>query len=574
MADKTTTTDVLVVGAGPTGMICAAELARGKVAARIIDKEPQPPQLAKALAVLPRSLEIYADMGVLDRFVALGRRLRGITCFPGGGQDLYLDFEALASRCNYIITLQQNRSEEILADLVADHGLVIERGVELVGLEEVADGVVAELRHRNGTVELCKATWLVGCDGAHSATRKLAEIPYDGYPLENTFMFVDAKVQWDLEDDSTHPMFSTDGVVLVIPHPEPGYWRVVVDLPVGSKPPDGLPLEIFQDLVNRRTSTGARLSAEKWKTWFTIRQNKARCYRKGHILIAGDAAHSHSPVGGQGMNTGIQDAHNLAWKLALVVRGRASPELLDSYDREREPVARAVLDFTEKLTRVACMRGWFWPRVRTALVNAVIPFGVAQRYGATLLGGLRTQYAESSVVRDDTPGLIEAALAGQLPGSLRRFRAGPCPGSRAPHALLDPAQPESSLLAILRQQKHHLLLFSDPSDQQISAPMRQLAASLAHDFDDVMNIYIVAPRALPHPSLVDGAALLFDRGGELRARYHADRPCMFVLRPDGFLGYRNPVIDEARLRRYLDGVFRACRPAPPAVTRIEQQASV
>ena len=556
---------VLIVGAGPTGMVLATELKRYGVEARVIEKEPEPIGYSKALAILPRSLEIFEHMGVIDKFFERGRRLRGINVHPDDGKHFYLDFEALDSPHNCIVTLPQNRTEDILREHCADLGVEIERGVECVGYRETGGGVVAQLKHPDGNVEDFECNWMVGCDGARSDVRKFAQIPYEGYDIENAFVFVDAKVTWDLPNDRTHPFFSRDGVVLVIPHPEAGLWRVVIDLPPGEKIEDNLDIETFQRRVDERTNTGAVLSEPEWKTGFQIRQRVASEYKRGRVLIAGDAAHCHSPVGGQGMNTGLQDAFNLAWKLAMVANGTGRVRLLDSYGQERHPVAVQVLDFTNKLTKVATMRGQVQPRIRKRLLDTINDYGFAQRHGGNLLGGLSLHYRSSPVVKEDGPRLRDAGfkLLGSVDpdgfGSWAGFRRGPRAGDRAPDAPVETGNGAKTTANLFYRLEHTLFLFEGASPTQAAPPVgviRNLVKRIQPDYGELVKTVIVTgPDGDPSAYEDLGVDVVRDPGAPAHERFNAAEPSLYLIRPDHYVGYRASPPEPRKLRSYLDTVL-------------------
>lgn len=554
--------EALIVGGGPTGLIMAAELARYGVKPRLVDKEPQPSDKTKALAVLPRTLEVFEDMGVGDTFRARGRRLRGINVHPDKGKHFYLDFEALDSPFNCILTLQQNKTEDILREHAERLGVVTERPVKCVGYTESPSGILAQLEHADGKIEEVETQWLIACDGAKSDVRGFAGVPFEGYDIENIFVFVDATVHWDLPDDTTHPFFTHDGVVLVIPHPEKNRWRVVIDLPPGEKIEDNLDLDKFQAAVDHRTNIGAKLSNATWMTGFEIRQRLAGTYRKGRVLIAGDAAHCHSPVGGQGMNTGLQDAFNLAWKLGLVIKGEGRMKLLDSYHAERRPIAQKVLDFTNRLTKVAVTRGTVKPKIREKLINSINDYNILQRYGGNLLGGITLEYRASPVVAEDLPtafdtGLHSLASGGGAAKDWITFRNGPKAGDRSPNAEVQVGGERKGLAFLTYRKEHTLMLFEGAKPRPLGhAGFRPLIENIQKDFADLIKVCVVTTPSTP-PTEYEGldVTVAIDTDGSGHKRYGANIQSLYLIRPDHYVGYRAQPPDVRKLRTYLAGIF-------------------
>jgi 2-polyprenyl-6-methoxyphenol hydroxylase-like FAD-dependent oxidoreductase len=336
-----TETHVLIVGAGPTGLTLACELARGGVSARLIEAAPGPQPGSRGKGVQPRTLEVFDDLGIVDRVLAHGRSAMPIRSTGPDGQVTLSGAETPGDRPDIpypasLITPQW-RVEEALRLRLAELGGAVEFGTALGGFEQSDEGVSAVVV-KGGETETVTARWLVGCDGGHSIVRKQAGIAFEGETRDEVRMIV-ADLEADgIDRDAWHMWRHAEGLVSLCPLPSTNVFQYQAGIAPGQDPGADP-----QAILERRTGrTDIRLHAPEWSSLWRANIRLADRYREGRVFLAGDAAHVHSPAGGQGMNTGIQDAHNLGWKLAAVANG-AEPALLDSYEAERRPVAAGVL---------------------------------------------------------------------------------------------------------------------------------------------------------------------------------------------------------------------------------------
>ena len=327
---------VLVVGAGPVGMTLASELARYGVPVRIVDKAAQRTDKSKALVVWSRTLELLDRGGGSAPFVDAGFKAEAVNFIAGDKVIGRINMEGVQSPYPFGLMLPQSETERLLEERLRGLGVAVERRVELIAFKSNADGVEAVLRHADGREEAVSADWLVGCDGAHSAVRHGLGAPFAGETLKSDWMLADIHMTgYPCPDSETSVYWHHDGVFVIFPI-SPGRYRVVADLPpAGAEHPPTPTLEQVQAIIDRRGPSGLMAFDPIWLAGFRINGRKVANYRWGRVFLAGDAAHVHSPAGGQGMNTGMQDAFNLAWKLALVVRKTCDEHLLDSYSPER-----------------------------------------------------------------------------------------------------------------------------------------------------------------------------------------------------------------------------------------------
>ncbi|MEU6915484.1 FAD-dependent monooxygenase [Streptomyces olindensis] len=340
--------DVLVVGAGPTGLALATQLRAYGTRFRIVDRSPDRARESRAPAIQPRTLEQLAGFGVTDDLVDRGsttvrlhlhlsRRVLRVPLFDVGCDDTPYPF---------LLFLPQSETEAVLTARLAARDVAVERSTELVSAERDGAHVTCRLRRRDGGRETLRARYVVGCDGAHSTVRAQAGIAFEGYAYPQTFLLADLEVD-GLEPGTAHTFMTGSGLLFFFPLGTPATWRMIAMRPPGSGSGDVTP-ELLQRIADDWTTDRLTLRDPVWMTSFRIHNRGATRYRKGPFFLAGDAAHIHSPAGGQGMNTGIQDALNLGWKLAHVCRGAAPEDLLETYETERAPVGHGVRRLTDR----------------------------------------------------------------------------------------------------------------------------------------------------------------------------------------------------------------------------------
>ena len=338
---------ILIVGAGPTGLALAATLARHGVVPRIVERATVPPDdRSRAIVLQARTLEIFRDLGIDAPVLQRGLLVDAITLLLPSGRSASIRIkpEWISSRFNRFLALPQDETERALLELITSSGVVVERGVSFEGFES-ASGTVSLLRHPEGNVERLAARWVVGADGAHSAVRHAAGIPFPGETYADEALLGDVDMEWDVADGQVTVAPNPRGFLLAFPLPGEHRFRVIMIQPAQAAPEvRALSLEEFTSSLRSMmpTTQGAReprVLHSRWLTRYRLHRRGVPTYRAGRVFVAGDAAHIHSPVGAQGMNTGIQDAYNLGWKLGLVVRGDAPESILDSYHAERHVVA-------------------------------------------------------------------------------------------------------------------------------------------------------------------------------------------------------------------------------------------
>lgn len=353
--------DVLVVGAGPTGLAAAADALRLGLTVEIVERRPERAPYSKALVVHARTMEVLDLLGCADDLLARGQRFRALHVHTRPGRRRHtIDLVNRRwgdTRYPFWLSVPQYETERVLEARVAAAGVDVAWSTELIALEPHPDHVDATVRRPDGTTRRIQARWVLGCDGGRSTARDLAGLTLDRRDLGVSFALADVHTTSDLPGDEGHMVWSDEGLLLIVPMPEPGVWRLIAhaddDLP-------SLTARTWDDLVARRAGWSLGITEMGWSSRFRLSSGTAARLRAGRVFLLGDAAHVHSPVGGQGLNTGIQDAHNLMWKLAIVASGRLSATdaeaLIDTYEAERHPIVSAMVRITSLATRFLTVR--------------------------------------------------------------------------------------------------------------------------------------------------------------------------------------------------------------------------
>lgn len=371
--------DVLIAGAGPTGLMLANQLARRGVRVMIIDKHSGPAQQTRAMAVHARTLEIYSQLGIVEQALVLGRKGNGANMWTEGNQTARIplgDIGKTISPYPFVLMLGQDDNERILGEHLNQYGATVQWNTELIAFEQQADCVNATLKLPDGSLSKVSASYLAGCDGGHSTVRQLSNIQFPGAPYEHVFFVADTEAIGDMVPDELNVYLWRDGFHLFFPMAGNNRWRVIGILPKQLRSKEHVTFDELSPDIEHEAGVNLTFKACSWFSTYRIAHRAAEKFRDKRCFLLGDAAHVHSPMGGQGMNTGLQDAYNLAWKLALVVKGQANEKLLDSYEAERLPVARRLLSTTDRAFTLLVSDHWVAGLFRTRVLAKIAAFAM------------------------------------------------------------------------------------------------------------------------------------------------------------------------------------------------------
>ena len=515
-------THVLVVGAGPTGLMLANQLGRRGVRAMIIDRHAGPSLQTRAIGVQARTMEIYSKLGLVDRALELGKDGSGANLWAEGrwmarvllgeaGRDL--------TPFPFVLILGQDDNERIMGDKLRDWGLSIQWNTELVALDQQPGHVTATLEQPDGTTRKITAAWVAGCDGARSAVRELNGIKFPGAPYEHVFFVADTVVTGKMVPDQINIYLWRNGFHLFFPFRGEDHWRIVGILPPALRDRKDV---TFEDVIPsvRREAGELNFTACSWFSTYRIHHRSASRFRDRRCFLLGDAAHIHSPVGAQGMNTGLQDAYNLAWKLALVTEGRADAALLDSYEEERMPVARRLLNTTDRVFRLLVSHNPLAGILRTKILARIAEFALRraaiQRAAFRVVSQTGIRYRESP---------LSKTLEG-FPGGAPRA------GDRFPwlRLKLQTNGPVEDLYQKLDDKRFNLVVVGQPSP-----------SGDALDLDDLLDIHVIPADPANQAEL---------------ARARIPQPSFYLVRPDGHVGLCGVRLDAGAVARYVSESLR------------------
>ena len=515
---STISADVIIIGAGPTGLSLACQLIRYGIDFTIVEKKEGVTPYSKALGVHARTLEIYEQLDLAQKAVAQGAIAGKVRLLEGGEVRAEVNLSNVGrglSQYPYMLVLEQSKNERLLYEYLQTHGKDVWWQAELESFSQDEQGVTAQVKTASGETQVVKARYLVGCDGPKSSVRHALGLHFEGSTFERTFYVADAEIDWKYSHDALHVCLAKNSVVAFFPMPGENRYRIVGAFPEEFAKDEG---EVLHEEIEQRIKEEAEIALEishvNWFSTYKVHTRHVEKFSAGRCFLAGDAAHVHTPAGGQGMNTGIQDAYNLAWKMAYVLRGDADERILDTYDEERLPNAKRLTETTDRMFNLAAGSDWFLNLIRTTVFPPMAKYMLAidaiKKRFFPLISQIGISYRNQSLSKH----------AGDEHFNVKA-------GDRMPYFLANGA----SIYNKLREPKFHLLVFSDgESDYQT---MRD---EMESDYAKLVDFHAVP--LYPHVLELFGA----------------DKPFSVLLRPDNYIAFISPQTSLNDSRTYLNEI--------------------
>jgi 2-polyprenyl-6-methoxyphenol hydroxylase-like FAD-dependent oxidoreductase len=536
-------TDVLIIGAGPAGLTLAALLAEHNVDFRILDRKSGPVDQSRAALVHVRTLELLDKLGLSNEAVARGVKTNTVEIYERGKRAASFPLAGKGAEAAtphpFALGLPQHETEQLLVRHLAARGRAVTWCATLTGLTVTPTQTTAAVRRHNGTTDTISARWVVGADGARSPVRHALGIDFSGDTYSQTGLLADVELELPTDEylpTGTLRLNLTSGGFVGIFGLGNGRHRLFGAVPAGFTAPDHdseishdpyaeVASADIQQWLDDFFAVDAQIRSTSWASLFRIHSRIADHFRSGSAFLVGDAAHIHSPAGGQGMNLAIGDAFNLGWKLALVANRQAHEQLLDSYEAERYPVAKTVLRGSDRgfalETTSNPLARWIRTNVATRLIGPLTRLGAVR-------SAIFALFSQTWIAYPHSPAIAHEPIR----------RAGPHPGERAPFDQFKATHQGASIFDVCGGVRHHMLLFEGPTPNPHSRSSRRLLENLLAQYAVEITIHDV-PAAEQ----------------TLHARYGARAPQVWLIRPDGHLAYSGAPEDLDRLRSYLDRIY-------------------
>jgi 2-polyprenyl-6-methoxyphenol hydroxylase-like FAD-dependent oxidoreductase len=530
-------------------MTMASELTRHGMACRIIDRLQQPAQTSKALGIQARTLELFEKMGIVDDVIAAGVEIQTMHIHGARQRIARLDWQCVPSRYPFLLSLPQWVTEEILNTHIKQQGIEVERGVSLASLQQSGSGVDVVLEHADGQPEQLRTRWLIGCDGPHSTVRHHLGLSFEGLAFDQSFALADVRMSHSLPPRQAAFFWRGGGFTGCIPLPDNQY-RIILAYPPHGEPDGDVKVDELEQALVRCGWINPKVDEVVWSSRFAVNQRKVHHYLQGSVFLAGDACHIHSPIGGQGMNTGIQDAFNLGWKLALVDRQEARPDLLDSYESEREHFGRQLLHATTVFTRLALLRDPRAVGVRDHMLALATGIQPARTRAAAIVGQVGVSYHHSPIVSEYRSEPVIQRLRQRL-----QRRSVHHSGERAPDMDVVLGNTQTRLHAVCGGTRHVLFCFADCDNPERSLrAWHETEALLEREYSKLVDAFLILPR-FPDPADTERTRTIYDESRDIYATYGLTGDGLVLVRPDGYIGFRCHPASIDRFRTYLSSVF-------------------
>jgi 2-polyprenyl-6-methoxyphenol hydroxylase-like FAD-dependent oxidoreductase len=519
---------VLIVGAGPTGLTFAIQLQRYGIPFRIIDKQTKPVITSNALAVQICTLEIWNELGILSKALPLGNKIEGLNIFSNKTRIANIELKDVKSSFPFILGLSQHQTETIMLEDLKEKNVHVEMNTDLISFAEKGSQISVSIQHLDRQVETLTTDWLIACDGGHSLIREKLNIPFQGKELPEHFVLADAEIKSELSPHQAYIFSSSDGPFMLI-HYNHQYTRIIAEVshdPI-LKQAKTLTFDQVKQLAKERFPFTMQISEPVWTSGFWIHEKIIKEYQHGHIFFVGDAAHIHSPAGGQGMNTGIQDAYNLSWKLALVLKNELNPQALSTYQQERKPVGEKVLKETTALTRMVSMHNPFLVFLRNIFVAFIFKFKFFRRAFANNFSQIKLHYSENLLIKNNA-----------------KFHLGPKAGTRMRDVMYD----NKKLSDLTQGPQFCLLIFTSTYNFHIDSCLK-LKNEMDHHVKSKIKIILITYHNLC-PEWNDEK--IVDDTLRIHKAYGVTDPQFFLIRPDKYIGFRDHLSNSQKLLDFLN----------------------
>lgn len=518
---------VLIVGAGPTGLMMATVLHRYDVPFRIIDKKRERTATSNALGLHARTLELLEDLNLIDDFLHEGKRISAATLYANQRPFADIHINTINSEYPYILITPQSITEKILEEHLQRKGIFVERNTTLTQIKKIEHCYDLTVE-KNGELEHITAQYVIAADGAHSTVREQSGIHFMGHDIPQQFMLADATIKTHLPMNKLHAFYAKDGILAVFPLPN-GEVRLIGDIPKTEK---SEAQSIIKNIFEMRSHQTILIERCSWVSTFWIHSKYIENMQHENIFFMGDAAHIHSPAGGQGMNTGMQDAYNLGWKLALVLQGKATEHLLGSFHQERHPVIRAVVNQTDTLTRLLLAQNPITLFFRNVIMRPLLRLKKINKKIATHLAMLDVCYPKSSIIHYASSISNRSPQPGTLVPEIKTFH---------------PKQFKS----YLNHKKHELLVFcGDQPHEATLNHIKKLCDAIKFDYEELIDIFLICDTPLKMPIMQ-----LYDSEKKIHRAFNVDRPALVLIRPDKYIAYCSASLEEKTLKKYLQQHF-------------------
>jgi 2-polyprenyl-6-methoxyphenol hydroxylase-like FAD-dependent oxidoreductase len=519
---------ILIVGAGPTGLMMACQLAMRGIPFHIIDKTDDHTIQSRAIVIQARSMEIFDQMGIAEKFGSAGHIGRLFGLIFNGRKTVTITVKGgNFTKFPYMLMLAQSETEKILLEFLRELGHQVERRTELVHYVETTDGVNANVKRQDGSEETIRATYLIGCDGAHSVVREQHQTILGGetYPLR--MYVIDCRADVHIAHDELYMALSSKGTVGFFPMPT-GRFRVIGVVPKDLEEKETITFEDIQARVASEAAMDVQIFDPSWMSVYRTHHRYAPSFRFGNCFILGDAAHIHSPLGGQGMNTGLQDAYNLAWKLAMIIQGVAKPKLLDTYDMERIGIAKRLVRTTDtgfgfmtsNKPLIKTIRSLLLPVFLQIAMRIVNVSTMIREKVFRIISEIGINYRESLLSQDASMGAFS--------------RHAPCPGDRVPYIQFRESGEQTDTLQKLRVKNFRVFAFPGKNLRAIAPIIEELRRH--------QKLYSI---------------MSIERTSETENVYAAfgivEAGC-YIIRPDMYVAYRTSEPDTEHLKKYMERV--------------------